>query len=427
LIRIRTLTALIALLFVALISGQLVVAQPPASTPPSVGQAPSPGQVSPSPPTAPANQRSTTQQRTAEQQSTPTFRSDTSEVLVPALVTDQQGNVIYGLTAKDFVVRDNGVEQTVRVDESFSSKPVSMVVAVQTGGRASEVIGSGCALQRNANEYTRQPGPCKSTLHGIALMLETFLNAPGSQMALVSFDSAVKLRRDFSSNITDVTKALDTLPGGDTDSAVLDALQFSLNMLKKRPADHRKVLVVISEQKDHGSKTVRLDEAARQIIASDIEVYMVAYPPDFRSAVESVAKLFGPARSAPPTNVGPGGLGPGGASSAGASLDLLGLMSLMRSSASGMESNVPQAISNLTGGEYVLFHNEKGLDEALGRLANHAHNRYELSFRVKNPAPGPHRLEVFLREGGGAQIWARAGYWPTTTPTSNSAQSPAKD
>jgi VWFA-related protein len=352
----------------------------------------------------------------AQQASIPTFRSDTSEVLVPTLVTDEQGNVIYGLTAKDFVIRDNGVEQTVRMDETFSSKPVSMVVAVQTGGRASEVIGSGCALLRDANEFTRRPGTCKSTLHGIALMLETFLNTPGSQMALVSFDSSVKLRQDFSSNIADVTAALDRLPGGDTDSAVLDAMQFSLNLLKRRPSDQRKVLVVISEEKDHGSKTVKADEAARQIIASDIEVYMVAYPPDFRSAAESVAKLFGPARSLPQSISGPGP-GPGAGSSAGASLDILGLVSLLRSSASGMESNVPQTIANLTGGEYVLFHNDKGLDDALGNLANHAHNRYQLSFRVKNPEPGPHRLEVFLRDGGGAKIFARAGYWPMTNST----------
>src|SRR5690349_1206144 len=117
----------------------------------------------------------------AQQSSTPTFRADTSEVLVPTLVTDDQGKVIFGLTAKDFVIRDNGVEQVVRMDETFAAKPVSLVVAVQTGGRAPTVVGSGCALQRNTNEYERPTTKCKSTLHGIALMLETFMNAPGSE------------------------------------------------------------------------------------------------------------------------------------------------------------------------------------------------------------------------------------------------------
>jgi VWFA-related protein len=363
------------------------------------------------------------QSRREDQQTTgaPTFRADTTDVLVPTLVTDQQGNVIFGLTAKDFIIRDNGVEQTPRMDESFSTKPVSLVLAVQTGGRAPQIVGSGCALQRGSNEFTRPSTKCKSTLHGIALMLETFVDAPGSQMALVSFDSTVKLRQDFTSNISNVTAALDRLPGGDGDGAVLDAVQFSLNLLKRRAKDERKVLVVISEQKDHGSKTVTLDEAARQIIASDVEVYMVAYPPDFTSAAESVAKLFGPASS--PIGADPTGMpGPGGAASAAGSINLLGLMSLLHSSATQMNSNVPQSIANLTGGEYVLFHNEKGLDEALGKLANHAHNRYQLSFTAKNPQPGPHRIEVLLREGGGAQISARAGYWPLAT----SASTPQK-
>ncbi len=97
--------------------------------------------------------------------------------------------------------------------------------------------------------------------------------------------------------------------------------------------------------------------------------------------------------------------------SAAASFNILGLISLLRSSASEMETNVPQAVANLTGGEYVLFNNEKNLDEVLGLLANHAHNRYQLSFRVRKPAPGPHKLEVFLRGGGNVRISARAGYW----------------
>ncbi len=162
----------------------------------------------------------------AQERKTPTFRSETSEVLVPTLVTDQQGKVIFGLTAKEFVIKDNGVEQKVQMDEAFSYKPVSMVVAVQTGGRAASVIGSGCALQRETNVFERKPVKCKSTLHGIGLMLETFVNEPGSEMALVSFDSRVKLRHDFSVDINDLTKSLDALPGGDGDGAVLDAVKF---------------------------------------------------------------------------------------------------------------------------------------------------------------------------------------------------------
>jgi hypothetical protein len=95
---------------------------------------------------------------------------------------------------------------------------------------------------------------------------------------------------------------------------------------------------------------------------------------------------------------------------------------LLRMAAQQMQTNTPQAIANLTGGEYVLFDNPKGLDEALGLLANHAHNRYQLSFRPKKPVPGPHKIDVYVRNAGGASISARAGYWLTAPAVSNEAQ-----
>ncbi len=462
----------------------------------------------------------------AQENSRPTFRSETTVVLVPTLVTDEHGEVIYGLTQKDFVIMDNGVERTVLMDDTFSSKPVSLVLAVQTGGSAPAVLGGGCALLGEAEEFKRS-SRCRSTLHEIGSMLETFVDGPGSEMALVSFDSEVKLRHEFTGDASKVDLSLEGLHAGDSGSAILDAIHYSLDLLKRQPDGHRKVLVVVSEQADGDSKTISLDEAAKQIIASDVELYMISFPADAKAKLESAAKLFGPMlqqvalreevaggrphgmgghgmgghemdhaggtgagtpSSGAPRAGGAGGhqgqiggaSGASGASSGGTSsgADVQGdnslgdgaggaadgglnaasnpgvspgdletnsgheyglgprninfggpILSLVRWSASQMHTNVPQAVANLTGGEYVLFHNSQGLDQALGMLANHAHNRYQLSFQVKNPSPGPHTIQVSLRDGSGALIWARAGYWPTvnatakkTNPTSAGSQ-----
>jgi VWFA-related protein len=434
----------------------------------------------------------------AQENSRPTFRSETTVVLVPTLVTNEHGEVIYGLTQNDFVILDNGIERPVLMDDTFSTKPVSMVLAVQNGGSAPAVLGSGCTLQGQAEEFNRPSSRCHSTLHEIGTMLETFVDGPGSEMALVSFDSEVKLRHDFTNDVSKVNQSLEGLHAGDPGSAILDAIHYSLDLLKRRPDDHRKVLVVVSEQADGDSKTISLDEAAKQIIASDVELYMVSFPADAKAKLESAAKLFGPmlqqvllrqevaggrphgmgghgmdhaggAGAAPgmggPRAGGGGGPGASGASSSGTSsagtdtqadsslgdgaggaagaglsaatnpgvspgdletssgrgygmgprnVDFGGpIVSLIRWAASQMHTNVPQAVANLTGGEYVLFHNSQGLDQALGMLANHAHNRYQLSFQVKDPTPGPHKIQVSLRDASGALIWARAGYWPT--------------
>ena len=65
-----------------------------------------------------------------------TLRTQSNVVLVPALVKDQEGGVLYGLQAKNFIVEDDGVEQPLRLDEAPEGQPISLVVAIQRGRRA---------------------------------------------------------------------------------------------------------------------------------------------------------------------------------------------------------------------------------------------------------------------------------------------------
>ena len=72
----------------------------------------------------------------ASAQQAPNLRVQSNVVLVPTLVKDAEGHVVYGLAQDDFVIEDDGVEQAVHLDESAESEPASVVVAVQTGRRA---------------------------------------------------------------------------------------------------------------------------------------------------------------------------------------------------------------------------------------------------------------------------------------------------
>ena len=62
----------------------------------------------------------------------PTF----NVVLVPTLVRDANGNVVYGLRAEDFVIEDDGIEQAPYLDEAAEAEPVSLIIVVQRGRRA---------------------------------------------------------------------------------------------------------------------------------------------------------------------------------------------------------------------------------------------------------------------------------------------------
>lgn len=73
-------------------------------------------------------------QSTAEQN--PTLRTRSNVVLVPALVKDKAGKLVFGLQAKDFIIEDDGVEQQISMDEAEPHEAVSLVIAIQSGRSA---------------------------------------------------------------------------------------------------------------------------------------------------------------------------------------------------------------------------------------------------------------------------------------------------
>jgi hypothetical protein len=106
----------------------------------------------------------------------PTLRSQSNVVLVPALVKDAQGGIVYGLLAKDFIVEDDGVPQPTRLDETPDGQPISLVVAIQRGRRA----------------YAEFP-----RMQGLKSMLDPLFSLRTARVAVVEFDSKVDLIRNF--------------------------------------------------------------------------------------------------------------------------------------------------------------------------------------------------------------------------------------
>src|SRR6266487_4938853 len=60
-----------------------------------------------------------------------TLRTQSNIVLVPTTVQTKHGEIIYALKPDQFVVEDNGVPQTIRLDEDTDSLGLSLVVVVQ--------------------------------------------------------------------------------------------------------------------------------------------------------------------------------------------------------------------------------------------------------------------------------------------------------
>ena len=64
-------------------------------------------------------------------QENPVISTRSSLVLVPALVRTGSGQLVYTLTANDFTITDDGVEQRVSLDEDTDDQPLALAIVVE--------------------------------------------------------------------------------------------------------------------------------------------------------------------------------------------------------------------------------------------------------------------------------------------------------
>ena len=303
-------------------------------------------------------------------QQEPTFSSQSNLVLVPTMVRDEKGNIVYGLHAEDFIIEDDGAEQPVHLDEAAEAAPVSLVIAVQCGRRA-------------WREFAR--------MQGLASLLDPVLSDKNNRAALLLFDSKLNLVHDFTNNGDVIEQDLKNLQSGDNGAAVLDAVAYSVRLLAKLPEKQQRVLLLISETRDHGSHFAKLDNMITLIGVTNTAVYTIPFSPSLSQVLDTER---GSNRDEAFWNARP---------------DIQGALLMARQA---MKKNIPKAIAAMTGGEYELFSSRNGFETRMNSFSNHLHNRYLLSFEPKNPHPGLHQIRVRLKDPVAAKtLLFRRNYW----------------
>jgi VWFA-related protein len=302
-----------------------------------------------------------------------TLRSRANVVLIPTLVKDSQGATVYGLQSQDFIIEDDGVEQSVRLDEAPEGQPISLVVALQTGRRASY-------------EFPR--------MQGLNSMLDP-LFAPGTnRVALVEFDSHVNLARNFTNDPGLIADDLSNLRPGDGSAAILDAVAYSVKLLSDEPENRLRVLLVISETRDHGS-LIRIDKVVSAIGKANVVMYALVFSPSLSNILDTGRGNNNPDLHPEQSEMHPGP-------------DLLAPLLM---TVQAMRKNAPKTITEMTGGEYELFATKKKFDVRMNDFDNHLHSRYLLSISPRSPHPGLHQIRVRLKNAAGKTVLARTSYW----------------
>src|ERR1700761_1132060 len=310
--------------------------------------------------------------------STPVLHRGSNLVLVPTLVKTGSGEPVFGLTAEDFILTDDGIEQNIALEENTDSRPLALVIVVQTGG----------AGGRRLDNY-RSLDP----------LLDSMVGAVPHRVAVVGFDSEPHIEAEFTPDLNNVAGVMANLQPGDGGAAILDSLSFAVDQLREQPASYRRAILSISETLDHGSQS-KLEDALRAIGDTNTAIYSLGFSTtkadmkhdadQFNSDITPapthgcLAKDQSNGSETHPVQV-PDGKGNNRAMQTFDCLSLLApplLAAKMATMAAldGMHRNVPESVARLTGGEYFKFENTRSLERGLITMANQIPNAYALSF-----------------------------------------------
>ena len=290
----------------------------------------------------------------------PVFGARVETVYVDAFVT-KDGLSVRGLTAADFELKDNGVEQTVELVASDSLPLVSVLAFDASGSVAGRKL---AALQAAGGAF----------LDGLKA---------GDEAALITFNEEVRWAGEPTSDREQVKAALAGIrPRGG--SAVLDGLYTAVTLPVSKA---RSLVVLFSDGEDN------------QSWLEDMQV---------KTVVERSNALVHVVGIAPP---GPDQPDMGSSRSPSGGLPRESVGSQLPPGVEATHNRALRQIAEATGGRFWTADSPERLRQTFAAIAEAMSHRYVLRYEPKAGAsPGWHRIELKLR-GKSGRIESRRGYW----------------
>jgi len=308
------------------------------------------------------------------------MRTETRLVIVPTLVRNASNELIQTLHASDFRIFDNGIEQSVSLEDS-DRQPLAVVIVMQIGGAAA----------RQFPAYA-----------GLGTMIESIVGGSPHRVALVTFDSEPDSVWDFRPEIDTLHHDLAHPDQGDSGAAIFDAVSYGIGLLRQQPAGYRRILLLLSQPQDNGSKASAAD-VVRSLGENNVTILSVTFSPEKTWLKDQFTK---PRHENPPYRLTP---------SEPPLLHTFDLSTPLKIAIDALRSNAASEIAAQSGGESVEFGDRQELERQLSQFSNHLAARYMLSFRPRPGEPGFHTLRVAVPGQPGLDISARRGYWSSSS------------
>jgi len=318
-----------------------------------------------------------------------TITTTVEVVIAPTIVRAKSGDFVRDLDVRDFELYDN--DKLQKVTDDLRDSPFSMVVAIQ---RSADMTGILPKVQQ------------------VGSVLTDLVVGQDGEVAVVGFDHRVQTIQDFTDDGEKVSEAIKNLKTGSYSHAAIDAVMESVRMLKNRPRERRRIVLVIAEKWDKGSQA-SLREALIDAEFANVTIYSL----NVSTAVAEVTSQPMPQRPPPiPTTAYHV---PAGAALTPTTIDqnyYLGnwvplFVNVFQSVENIFTDNTLEAFTRFTGGEGYSFDDDRTLDKAIQDLNEDLHSQYLLSYSPNNLHEGGfHQIRVVVKHPDLA-IRTRAGYW----------------
>ena len=308
-------------------------------------------------------------------------------VQVPVTVKDKDGRLVDGLLPKDFSVLENGKKQELKF---FTSDPFELSVAIVLDLGMPDV-----AVQKVNQTFPALVGAF----------------SPYDEVALYTYSSTVSQVSDFNAANTKLTAVLNqikTVRGHNNGPAILggpfgpqgptvngmpvggppvqpvntppkeahvlnDAILRAALDLSKRDRTRRKVIFVISDGREFGSKA-SYGDVLKLLLAQGIQIKAVA--------VESAA------------------------------LPLYSKLERLHLPREGYGNILPKYASATGGGNVYTELSRNAIEESYAQITSEARNQYNLGYTTRATASTAYRNIEIRLDRPGLNIYAKDGYYP---------------
>lgn len=323
------------------------------------------------------------------------FGVEVQAIQVPVWVYDRDGNYVDGLNPDVFKIYDNGKEQKITgVDVAFA--PISMVIVVQANADVEKML---------------------PAVNHIGNLIAPEILGENGEAAVVAYDSRVRVMQEFTRDGDKINAAIKKIQPGSMSQHMNDALSEATGLLKGRPKERRRIILLIGERRDIGSE-VRGREVLIEMQLANVTLYsanmsllltkLSAPPPDPRPPAIPATAVFmpGPGTATPTTVAQTFG-------TQGYGADFLPLLiEIYRDAKAIFKANPVDVYAKGTGGEEFGYVRQKGLEQVINDIGEVLHSQYTITYTPNNlKEAGFHQITVDVLNNKAHSVRVKPGYY----------------